>query len=239
MANLRNKLRLLTETEQTQEQPGDEHGRSTSAVERVAAYSAKENEPVRFDDNPGAPAEPAGEEPNPEAEVPADLAVVGEEVGTVLKSAQEAAARIRRTSHEEAERLRTSGSQIRAEAEAYAKDARAAADEFAEERRREAERAAAQIVSDAQKLLAAADAEVAQKMREADAKARERLQALQVETERYEKRLESILAVFRGMTSQLEDLVGRQQTASGNAVEMSDDALDDALRPDRSSSRVG
>jgi hypothetical protein len=259
MVNLRRKLQTPAETnaspEQAEEQAPGEGGNSTSVVERASAYSAMEHQLVPAEDTVGVPAEPVGEEPNPEAEV-TNLAVVGEEVGAVLKSAQEAAVRIRRTAQEEGERLQTEaesaaaakleeargiasadlagGRQIRAEAEAYAKDARAAADAFAEERRREAEYAAAQMVSDAQKLLAAADAEVAQKMREADAKARERRQVLQAEAERYEMRLESILAVFRGMSSQLEDLVGRRQAESGNAPEVSDDALEDALRPDRS-----
>ena len=262
MANLRRKLRTLADTheppEQAEEQAGGEGGEPTSAVERMAAYSARENEPVPVEDNVGAPPEPARAEPTPEAEVPADLAVVGEEVETVLKSAQEAAARIRRTAHEEAERLHAesesaaaaeleearriaaadlaAASRIRAETEAHAKDARAAADSFVEEQRREAERAAARIVSDAQKLLASADTDVAQKMREADAKTRERRQAVQAESERYERRLESILAAFRDMTSQLEDLLG--QAVSGNAAEVPGDSLEDAVRPDRSSSRV-
>ncbi len=260
MVNLRRKLQTPAETnaspEQAQEQAPGEGGNSTSVVERASAYSAMENELVPAEDTVGVLAEPAGEEPNPEAEV-ANLAVVGEEVGAVLQSAQEAAVRIRRTGQQEGERLQAEaesaaaakleeargiasaelagGQQVRAEAEAYAREARAAADVFAEERRREAERAAAQMVSDAQKLLAAADAEVAQKIREAEAKAHERHQGLEAEVERYEMRLESMLGVFRGMSSQLEDLVGRRQAESGTAPEVSHDALEDALRPDRSS----
>lgn len=265
MANLKRKLWTLAGTnaspEQAEEQAGGEGWMSRSSLERVSAYSAKENEPVPVEENAGVASEPAREERSPEADVPADLAVVGEEVGTVLKSAQEAAARIRTTAHEEAERLRAEAasaaeaeleeasriaeaeradaSRIRVEAEAYAKDAFAAADAFAEQQRSEADRGAAQIVSDAQKRVAAADAEVEQKLAQAGAKARERQEALQLEVKRYEKRLESILVVFHGMSSQLEDLLGRGQAESGNAPEVSDDTLEDAVRPDGSSSRVG
>jgi hypothetical protein len=259
MANLKRKLWTLAETnaspeEAEEEQAGGEGWKSRSSVERVSAYSARENEPVLVEENAGVAAEPAREERSTEADVLADLAVVGEEVGTVLKSAQEAAARIRRTAHEEAERLRAEaasaaeaeleearhtaeaeradGSRIRAEAEAYAKDAFAAADAFAEQQRREAEWKATQIVSGAQKRADAADVEIEQKVAQVASKAREQHEALQLEVKRYEERLESILAVFHGMSSQLEDLLGRGQADSGNAPKVSDEALEDALRPD-------
>jgi hypothetical protein len=126
---------------------------------------------------------------------------------------------------------RADASRIRAEAEAYAKDMRAAADSFAEQGRRGVEREAAQIVADAQKRLAAADADVEQKVRKPRRMPVSGRKLLQVEVQRYEERIENILVVFRGMGSQLEDLLGRQRTESRNLGEASDKALEDALRP--------
>ncbi len=260
MANLRRKLR----PEGSHEQPSGDGGGARRPVERLTEYSLKTQELT----SPGESSAEAAVEPvadkdskSSEAQVAADLGGVGEEVGTVLKSAQEAAAQIRRKAQEEAERLgkeaesnvaaaanearraaeagRADGSRIRAEAETYAKDTRAAADSFAEQRMREATHEAAQIVDDAQKRLAAADADVKQKVRQAEAHARQRRDLLQAEVQRYEERLESILVVFRGMGSQLEDLLGKQRAESPNLVEASDEALEGALRPGPSRSRAG
>jgi len=266
MDNLRRKLRAQSEPnaplEGSQEQLPGEGGSARSPVERLAEYSIKEDEPGAAKDSAEASAEPVADEESEsaKAEVPADLRAVGEEVGTVLKSAQEAAAQIRRKAQEEAERLgreaesaaaaevdearrlaeadRADGSRIRAEAEAYANDMRAAAEAVAEQGRRGAEREAAQIVDDAQKRLAAADAEVERKIRQAEEHARQRRDLLQAEVQRYEERIENILVVFRGMGSQLEDLLGGPRAESRNLVEASDEALDDALRPSPPGSRV-
>jgi hypothetical protein len=267
MANLRRKKRVHTEAnapaERPDEQAAGDVGKSRDTIERLSAYSAKANEPVVAEPGVDERAEPGvDKEPNPaETDVSADLAFLGAEVGSVLTSAQEAAAKIRRAAREEAGRLRTEaestaaaaldearrvaegeradGRRTRAEADAYAKDARAAADAFADQRRTKAEREARQIVDRAQKRLAAADAEVERKIRQAEANARQRRRALEAETDRYEKRLESILVVFQGMSSQLEDLLGKRRAESGDAAKVADEALEDALRPDRSSSRVG
>jgi hypothetical protein len=269
MANLRRKLRARGEPsaslEQSQEQAASEGESSQSAVARLSEYSITGKEPDAAEGNVTAPAEPvagpAPEDPPADAGVPGDLSAVAEEVGTVLKSAREAGERIRQTAHEEAERLRNEaqaaaasevaearqiaeaeraeGNRVRAEAEAYANETRAAADAFAEQRRREAEREAAGIVDDAQKRLKAADAEVAQKVRQAEAKMRQRVDALQAEIKRYEERLESILVVFHGMSSQLEDLLGGRRPESSDGADAADEALAEALRPDQVRSRTG
>jgi CRISPR/Cas system CSM-associated protein Csm2 small subunit len=267
MANLRRKLQALSEPnaplEESQEQLPEEGGSATSPVDRLAEYSLKEELAAAAEGSAEAEAEPVAddESESPGAKVAADLGAVGEEVSTVLISAQEAAARIRQKAQEEAERVRkeaesvaaaevdearrvadadrADASRTRAEAETYAEDKRAAADSFAEQRRRDAEREAAQILDDAQKRLAAADAAVEQKIRQALAHTRQRTELLQAEVERYEERIENILVVFRGMGSQLEDLLGRQRDESQNLAEASDEALDDALRPGPSRSRVG
>lgn len=235
---------------------------SNRVAERLSEYSTSKI--------PSAPAE-SGREPSaesvtdeqavPQEEVPADLSVVGDEIGTVLKSAQEAADKIRRAANQEAARRRdeikaataaevaeveriaeadrADAHRIRAEAEAYAKDTRAAADAFAEQRRAEAEREAATIEAHARTRLEAADVEVEQKMREAEAKARERVNLLQAEAERYEGRLENLFVVFREMTSTLEVLLGTPRARSKDGAAASDEALEHALRPDASNSRAG
>jgi hypothetical protein len=225
---------------------------STSKIPAAAAESGREPSSESVTDEEAVP---------PQAEVPADLSVVGDEVGTVLKSAQEAADKIRRTANEEAARRRdeikaatsaevaevqriaeadrADAHRIRAEAEAYAKDTRAAADAFAEQRRAEAEREAATIEAHARTRLEAADVEVEQKMREAEAKARERVNLLQAETERYEGRLENLFIVFREMSSTLEVLLGTPRTRNKDGAAAADEAFEHALRPDASNSRAG
>ena len=241
--------------EQPQEQP--EGRESRSPRERLLQYSMTDE--IALEEPAEAPSEPAvDKEAEPmEAEAHADVTNVGEEVGAVLKSAQEAAARIRGNAQEEAERVRAEAesvaaavvaearqaaeadraesTRIRAEAEAYARDTRAAADAFAEQRQGDAEREAAQIASDAERRLADADAKVEQTIRQATAMERERIEALQAEVAHYEERLDSILVVFRGVTSQLEDLLRKRQRA--DQLDVSDEALETALRPDRATAR--
>jgi hypothetical protein len=267
MANLRRKLRALAEANASRglspEQAASEGAMSSrSALERVSAYSAVP-EPTVADgaETPGEIA--AGEEADAaEAEGSAEnLAFVGEEVGTVLQSAREAAANIRRAAVEEARGLRAEaesaaaaelnearrmaaaeraeGQRSRGEAEAAAKNIRASAEAFAQSRRQKAEREATQILGDAHRRLAAANAQVEQKVREAEAKAGHRRQALQAEAERYEKRLERILVVFHGMSSQLEDLLGEREAESEVTEGETEEGLRDALLPSRSGARIG
>jgi hypothetical protein len=266
MANLRRKLRALAEANASRglspEQAASEGAMSSrSAVERVSAYSAVP-EPTVADgaETPGEIA--AGEAHAAEAEGSAeDLAFVGEEVGTVLQSAREAAANIRRAAVEEVRGLRAEaesaaaaelnearrmaaaeraeGQRSRGEAEAAAKNIRASAEAFAQSRRQKAEREATQILGDAHRRLAAANAQVEQKVREAEAKAGHRRQALQAEAERYEKRLERILVVFHGMSSQLEDLLGEREAESEVTAGETEEGLREALLPSRSGARIG
>lgn len=265
MANRRRKLWARNDADAS---PAREHvssggGDSNRVAERLSEYSTSKS--------PAAAAE-SGREPSAEsvtdeeavpreAEEPADLSVVGDEIGAVLKSAQEAAERIRRTANEEAARRRdeieaataaevaevqriaeadrADAHRIRAEAEAHAKDTRAAADAFAEQRRAEAEREAATIEAQARTRLEAADVEVEQKVREAEAKASERVNLLQAEAERYEGRLENLFIVFREMSSKLEVLLGTPRNRSQDGGAASDETFEQALRPDASNSRAG
>jgi hypothetical protein len=80
-----------------------EDGSSTSAVERLSAYTAREHESVAESRREAPDTSGTEKEAAPaETEVSADLSAVGDEVGAVLKSAQEAAAgqALRRASRE-------------------------------------------------------------------------------------------------------------------------------------------
>lgn len=191
-----------------------------------------------------------------EAELPADFSDVGAEVGAVLNSARDAAARIRKQAALESIRLgdearataqaaieealriaaedRAEGERIRAEAESYAGETRADAESFAERTRTDAGREAGKIVEEARTRLEAADAEAAQKVRDLTADARERLSTLQAASKRYEERLEHMLVVFRGMSSRLEELLGERADGS----EADEETLEDALQPDSVSSHT-
>jgi F0F1-type ATP synthase membrane subunit b/b' len=194
-----------------------------------------------------------------ETELPADLSDVGAEVGAVLKSAREAAARIRNQAKEESTKLleeakataeaeieearriasedRAEGERLRGEAEAYDNETRADAETFAEQTRADAESEAEKIVEEARARLEAADADVAQKVRDLTANARERLNTLQAGSRRHEERLEHMLVVFRAMTSQLEELLAERESESAGDTD-ADETLDEALQPGSPRSRA-
>jgi F0F1-type ATP synthase membrane subunit b/b' len=204
----------------------------------------------------GAPVEP--EVDSATADVTADLADVGVEVGTVLKSAQEAAARIRRQAREEATKIRdeakaaagaelaearrladadrSEGARLRAEAEADAEAARAEAETFAQELRTNAEHEADTMLEEARKRAARVDAEIEQRLRHVESEAHRRRDTLQAESKLYEKRLEKMLGVFNGMTTQLEQLLGVQsserQADAGEDGKADGETLEAALQPD-------
>jgi hypothetical protein len=257
MSNARRRLWGRSESEGPPEQ---EVGKPQGVVDRLSEYAPSENrsaipaeEPPASDES-AAEQEPATAQANPRA----DLSAVGEEVAAVLESAEEAAAAIRRSAVEEAARRRAEleaeiaaeieevrrgadaefadAQRIRTDADAYATETRASADKYGERRRTEADREAATIVAEAQSRLDAADAEAERKVREAEAGARARVDALKSEAGRYEERLDNIFVVFREMSSQLEELVGGRQAA--NPESPGEEELDDALRPDSSTTRA-
>jgi hypothetical protein len=146
----------------------------------------------------------------------------GEEVQTILDSAQEAAGKIRSRAEEEANQIRTEAAasaeaerveaeRLRWEAEAYARDTRAAADEAAQRRRSEADAAAAHVLEEAERRRSAIDAELAEKVEYAKEEARNRIGALQGEIQRQEERLESIAVVLGSMTSQVTRVLDRHE----------------------------
>jgi hypothetical protein len=206
----------------------------TNLVGRTSPYAVIEDVDEHDDSRGGS----AGGY-SPEDVVAADpeeaaaVAAVGTEVQTILLSAKEAAAKIRRSAEEEAERIRneamsaaeaesgeakrsaeatrTEVDRIRAEAEAYAMHTQTAADAAAEQRLSEADRQAAQILDEVERRRDAVDAELAHKVEQTEEEARQRVEMLSAEIERQEERLDSILVVLRGMSSQLAGVLGRQE----------------------------
>jgi hypothetical protein len=218
-----------------------------AATENQAEASEGHLEETPAEVAPDAPAEISGTEGE------SGLTAVGEEVQAVLSSAQDAAAAIRRKAEEEAKRARSNAwatakaeiaeaqriaagnredaERIRAEAEAFAAEARVAAETLTEELRTSAEREAARIEEEARERLSAADADAKRKVERAEDEARERIGLLRGEIERHEERLENILVILGGMSSQIEDVLAARSPSG----ETADESLQDALRLDRSS----
>ena len=197
-----------------------------------------------------------------DADTSADLADVGAEVGTVLKSAQDAAARIRRQAREEAAKIReeakaaagaelaearrlsdadrAEGARLKSEAEADAQSTRAEAETFAHELRTSAEREADKLLEDARMRMGRVDAEIEKRVREGESEAQRRRDTLQAESKLYEQRLEKMLGVFHGMTKQVEQLLGvpssdRRQEGGVNGGQ-GGETLETALQPDKAGS---
>lgn len=153
----------------------------------------------------------------------------GEEVQTILVSAQEVAAKIRGGAEDEAKQIRNEAAavaeaeraeaarlaeasradaeRLRSEAEEYAHETRTTADEAAERRRSEAEAEAGRVLDEAKRRRDAIDAELADKVEHAEEETRQRIGTLQGEVQRQEERLESIAVVLRSMTSQVTGLL--------------------------------
>lgn len=197
-----------------------------------------------------------------------DYTQVGEEVMAVLASAQQAADHLLSSAREEADRVRSDAQEevaasrtealsetarvqresqrLRLEVETYGKETRDAADEYGAETRAEAEHQAERRLAEAEERAQAIVAEAERRARDVaqgEVRRREvevrRQEALAAGAKRYEERLENLLQVFRGMATQLEDLIHTNQDAKDQEEEEydaeapADDALDEALRPER------
>jgi vacuolar-type H+-ATPase subunit E/Vma4 len=188
-----------------------------------------------------------------QGDAPLDPEAIGAGVATILETAHEVASRIRSEAEKEASRARAEAEsaaeaaiaeasrsaederavadRVRTEAEAYARDTRAAADAYLEESRKNAQREASQLRREEQKRLEAIEAEVERKVLDAEERSRERLDALQDETTRYEKRLESMLEVFRAVCSRFEELLRRRTEEGGDGPDAPLEGLEDVLPP--------
>jgi F0F1-type ATP synthase membrane subunit b/b' len=191
-------------------------------------------------------------------------AEVGERVGAVLTSANHAADQIRESARQEAARIRTEAAdnaastiaeasldsertrreseELRAEADRYSQETRETADRYGAETRRklddEAAERRAEVEEQARKIRQAAE----QKAKDLVTEAVHRQKALVQEAGRSEARLQQLLGVFRGMTSQLEELVRPEPEPAAQSDETSAEAapkegFEDALKPERTASR--
>jgi F0F1-type ATP synthase membrane subunit b/b' len=250
--NRRNKLWARDRDRTGRDDPQEQ----TAVVQRSAATN-------------GAPAESAApitaaEGPPEAAETgpPDDLADFGAEVGSVLKSAQEAASRIRVQAREEASRIRekakaeaaaelaeakrladadrAEAERVRAEAETDAEATRAEAETFGQELRSSAKREADALLEEARVLVARADAEIELRLHEAETGARQRRDELEAESQLYEQRLEKMLGIFHGMGSQLEQLLdvdrAEARQVTGKAEYDDRETLEEALQPEAAAS---
>jgi hypothetical protein len=252
MSNARRRLWARSEPDAPPEQ------NPNKVVDRLSEYASGEARSYSDATEQKRPEEPVAEQARPEqpvadqesalarAEIPADLSAVGDEVGAVLSSAQEAANRIREAALEEAAKRRDEAEaavvakaeearRVQDDADAYAAERRAEADAHAERRRQQAERESATIMAEARSRLEAADDEAERKLQEADAKARAHYGAMKAEAERYEERLENISVVFHQMSAQLDGLLRRGRITKEDGAETGD--LDETLRPDASTLR--
>ena len=183
---------------------------------------------------------------------------VGEQVASVLAAAQQAAQEIRTTALEEAERIRDEAEAdaastrdeagrveeqtrrkseaLRAEADEYGREAREAADRYVATTREQVEDEAASRRAESEQEALEKHRSAEQRARDIETEALQRRKAIIEEAERSEARLEQLLVVFRGMTSQLEELLRAEQ--AGGAADAQDDsgdeAIAEALRPRRS-----
>jgi membrane protein involved in colicin uptake len=216
------------------------------ATRRIAAYAGVSTSDV---------VENVERAPSTEATPPPSRSA-GEEVDAILQIARESAAKLTKAATEEAERTRTEANEaaareleqaekVRADAEAHAGRLRKEAETEAEKVRGEAESEATSLIEAARAKVAAADAEAEQKVRAAEESARARVDALKDEARRHEEGLELLLGVLRGMSLQVEGLLGGGDEdghggapAEDRAVDRAAQDLDEALRPNAQSEPV-
>jgi F0F1-type ATP synthase membrane subunit b/b' len=216
------------------------------------------------DSSPTTPQAQAGPERGEWAEIQlgeGGFAEVGERVGAVLTSAHQAAEQIRESARQEgarikaeasdtaaakiaeasldADRTRRESEELRAEADRYSKETREAADRYGVDTRRKLDDEAAErrteVEEQARRIRQAAE----QKAKDLVTEAVHRQKALVQEAGRSEARLQQLLGVFRGMTSQLEELVKTEPAAGTDekGAEAQAEGFEEALKPQRTPSR--
>jgi hypothetical protein len=231
----------------------------TARMEIFSPYSMHEQGRKETVQQPASPTEP-GE--SKAAEAPAETKIqarpaaknydqFGEKVAAVLASAELAAEQIRQSAHEEAKQLQTQAQkkveqtrremeQLRADADTYSKETRAAADRYDAETRTKVEQEIAGQRAELDEQVRGIRRAAEQKARDIEANARRRQKALADEVGRTDARLQQLLGILRGMTTQLEGLVGTQSAGQPDETKphgSGDEALDDALSPQRSQTR--
>jgi hypothetical protein len=225
---------------------------SDAIANRLAAYTAPAAAGVAAD----APSE-TEDEPKPNAHSEHST---GEEVDSILRTAREAAASLTQGAKEQADRIRSEAKtsatreldeahrQAEAEREQVAK-LRSDAETDAARKRSEAEAAAQKLLAEAKAeaskttgaaraQLASVEAEATKRAADAEKEIRARVESLRAEAKRHEERLEHLLAVCRGMSSQIAAVLGVREE-NGRAAGAASERLDEALRPDSRSEPVG
>ena len=211
----------------------------------------------------------AGEAPPAETKVQTRVAGAeknfdqfGEKVAAVLASAELAADQIRQSAQQEADQLQTEAQekaaeklaqttreverrrgeieQLRADADTYSKETRAAADHYEAETRMKVEKEVAERRAELDEHVRGLRRAAELKARDIEADARRRQKALMQEVGRTDARLQQLLGIFRGMTTQLEGLVSTEPAGQPEGAKPDgsrDEVLDEALRPGRTPSR--
>jgi hypothetical protein len=167
---------------------------------------------------------------------------VGEEVTAVLTAAEHAAAQIREAALQQAERTRLDADEKaaaalaevqarRAEADSYSEETRAAADAYAVETRRNSEEQAAKSVSQAEERARQIRAQAEQTASDLQAEALRRRDDLAKGAEAMEVRIESMRTVFRGVVTELEELLPADRRGADEPEPRADERLDEALKP--------
>ena len=181
---------------------------------------------------------------------------VGEQVAAVLGSAEQAAEQILESARQDAERVRADAKdevaatlsetkleaergrreseKLRADADAYNKQTREAADRYVTEARMKLDKEVAQRRAEVDEQVRGIRRGAERKAKDLETEARARHKTLLQEIGRAEARLEQLLGIFRGMTMQLEGLVGAESVLrSGDAEEnpFVAEPLDEALTP--------
>jgi hypothetical protein len=193
----------------------------------------------------------------------ASYAQVGEQVAAVLASAQQAADEIRATAEEDAERIRAEleekaaatravadravqearreSETLRTEAEEYSRETREAADRYVAETRQLVEDEAAERRAETEQQAREIRGAAEERARELETEGLQRQKTLIEEAGRSEARLQQLLDVFHGMTSQLEELVRAERAADSGEPEEAEkvvagEELAEDLRPRRARS---
>ena len=242
---------------------------SAARMELFEPYSMRERERRETLQQPGDPTERAdskADEAPAETKVRGaekkNYEQFGEKVAAVLASAELAAEQIRQSAQQDAERLQTEAQekaaakltettgeversrreieQLRADADTYSKETRAGADRFQAETRMKVEKEVAERRAELDEHVRGLRRAAEKKARDIEAQARQRHKDLLEEVGRTDARLQQVLGIFRGMTTQLEGLVSTEAAGQPDDAKRDvsgDEALDKALRPGRLPSR--
>jgi hypothetical protein len=177
----------------------------------------------------------------PEAIAGSNYAQLGEEVTTILNSAQEAAARMRQTAQEEAGRIQAEAAATAAattqeanrlleEAQRRFDEQRLASEQRAEEIQRSADAYAEEARKDAEvearRIVAAGE----RRAKQLEAEARRRRDGLVAEADAVQERFQELVPEFRNLTSRLESLLP-SEPARGEVDADAEPSLEEALQP--------